>query len=104
MCIRDRIFTGMFGAAGVSLSTLVMTIVVLIFGEIMPKSYAKQHAESVSMRVAYILDFIMKLLPPIIFLFVKLQSIFKKKGESEPTVTEEELSLIHISYAALRLL
>lgn len=88
------IFTGMFGAAGVSLSTLVMTIVVLIFGEIMPKSYAKQHAESVSMRVAYILDFIMKLLTPIIFLFVKLQSIFKKKGESEPTVTEEELKYI----------
>lgn len=88
------IFTGMFGAAGVSLSTLVMTIVVLIFGEIMPKSYAKQHAESVSIRVAYILDFIMKLLTPIIFLFVKLQSIFKKKGESEPTVTEEELKYI----------
>ena len=39
-------FTEHFGSAGAAISTIVMTILVLTFGEVLPKSYAKSHADS----------------------------------------------------------
>lgn len=42
------LFTGIFGEKGVGISTAVMTITVLIFGEILPKSLAKENSESFS--------------------------------------------------------
>ena len=63
-----------FGDAGVSLSTAVMTIVILIFGEISPKSIAKETPEKFAMAVAGVIGFIQTLLTPINFLF----SLWKK--------------------------
>ena len=63
-----------FGDAGVSLSTAVMTIVILIFGEISPKSIAKETPEKFAMAVADVIGFIQTLLTPINFLF----SLWKK--------------------------
>ena len=40
------IFTTLLGPSGVAVATAVMTVLVLIFGEILPKSFAKQNAES----------------------------------------------------------
>ncbi len=88
------VFTAKFGPQSVAASTLVMTVLVLIFGEILPKSFAKDYAERVCLVMAYPLNALMTVMTPFIWLFTKLKSVLvrifgsKKKA---PTVTEEEL-------------
>ena len=85
-----------FGDTGVSLSTAVMTVVILIFGEISPKSIAKESPEKFAMAVAGVIGFIQTLLTPINFLF----SLWKKllsmlfKVENDDSMTQEELLTI----------
>ena len=94
--IGTVIFTKMMGPAGAAVSTVVMTVLVLIFGEILPKSYAKQNSEKVTMNFSAPLNVIMVVLTPLVWIFTKLQSIVKsKKGEEDtPSVTQEELKFI----------
>lgn len=91
------LFTNLMGASGVAVSTAVMTVVVLTFGEILPKSMAKQHAESYALGTSGILSFLCWLLTPISFIFIQLQKLtsklFKAK-DSGPSVTEDELKYI----------
>ena len=94
--IGTVIFTKLFGVAGAAISTVVMTVVVLIFGEILPKSYAKENSEKVTMSFAAPLNAVMVVLTPLVWIFTKLQSLVKsKKGEEDaPSVTQEELKFI----------
>ena len=89
-------FTGLLGDAGVGISTIVMTVFVLIFGEVVPKSLAKQHPESVAMFSAGIMLFLMKLFLPLVWVLQGIVKQFSKKlgGKTQPTVTEEELKYI----------
>ena len=77
-------------------STAVVTLIVLIFGEIMPKSFAKRHAEGFAMKTSYILSFLNILFFPLNFLFNGLSRIISKteKEDVTPTVTEDELETI----------
>lgn len=76
-------------------STAVMTIVVLIFGEILPKSIAKEKAETTVLRFAGILYFLMKILYPVVIIFIGIKKILFRNIKSEqPTVTETELENI----------
>ncbi len=54
-----------FGQAGVVYATLVMTMMVLIFAEVLPKTYALHHAETMSMRIAPIVRIVIILFSPI---------------------------------------
>ncbi len=76
-------------------STAVMTIVVLIFGEILPKSIAKEKAETTVLRFAGILFLLMKILYPVVIVFIGLKKLmFKNVKNEQPTVTESELESI----------
>lgn len=76
-------------------STAVMTIIVLIFGEILPKSIAKEKAETLALRFASPLYLIMKVLYPIVIIFIGIKKmLFKNHKNSQPTVTESELETI----------
>lgn len=90
------VFVRYLGDMGVSLSTAAMTILVLIFGEISPKSMAKEHAEGFALFAAPFLKILTTVLRPINFLFAQwkklLLKIFKKKDESK--ITQEELMII----------
>lgn len=55
----------LFGEAGVAYATIAMTILVLIFGEILPKSYAFRHANNLALRVAKPVDFLATLFAPV---------------------------------------
>ena len=85
-----------FGDAGVSLSTAVMTIVILIFGEISPKSIAKETPEKFAMAVAGVIGFIQTLLTPINFLFSLWNKLLSMmfKVENDDSMTQEELLTI----------
>lgn len=91
------IFTEKFGSGSVGIATAVMTVLVLIFGEIIPKSLAKENSESFSLFMALPLKIAMTLLSPLIFFFTLIKNgvarLIGKKG-SEPSVTEEELKYI----------
>lgn len=90
------LFTKHFGDLGVTLSTAVMTVVVLIFGEISPKSLAKESPDRFAMFAAPPLRFLMALLTPLNFLFSQwkklLSRLFQRKEETG--MTEEELITI----------
>jgi len=78
------------------LNTVVMTIIILIFGEILPKSLAKNNPEGYALKISGFLFFLMKVLTPITFLFGLMQKAANKKSKLElnPTVTEDELESI----------
>ena len=91
--VSTVLVTTLFGSGAVGISTAVTTVLVLIFGEILPKSYAKENAERLSLFFAGPLSFLIILFKPIIFIFNKLASILKN-GKVEPSVTEDELKYI----------
>lgn len=90
------LFIGIFvnnESLATTMSTIVLTVVILIFGEISPKSIAKEHPESFAMFSAPIIKAIMVVFTPLNFLFKlwkKLLSRIFKAGE-EAGITEEEL-------------
>ena len=92
--IATVLFTRALGeGAGPTVSTIVMTVLVLIFGEVGPKSLAKEVPESFAMKVAPVVRVLMVLLKPVNFLFGKfkagLQRLFKVHGDR--AVTDSEL-------------
>ncbi len=91
--IATALFVFYFPKNGVALSTVVMTVVVLIFGEVSPKSIAKEMPESFAMFSAPYINFICKVLTPITVLFVWLKEILAKiiGVESDRTITDDEL-------------
>ena len=76
------------------LNTVIMTIIILIFGEIIPKAFAKQNPEKFALRFSGILFVIMKILFPITYVFNKLQKGVVKADNNNPTITEDELESI----------
>lgn len=77
-------------------NTIIMTILVLIFGEIMPKCLAKENAEKIALRYAGTLYFLMKVLYPMVACFMGIRKLFTKniKIEDTPTVAGSELDTI----------
>ena len=92
--IGTIIFTQMLGAErGATVSTIVLTIVVLIFGEVSPKSLAKEMPETVATAVAPALSLLMVVFTPLTWLFSqwkRLLNHFVHSSESD-TITEGEL-------------
>lgn len=94
--IATVLFMQLIGDSGASVATIVVTVVVLIFGEISPKSLAKESADRFAELCAPVLRFLMLLLTPLNFLFAqwkKLLRIVFKTGAAHG-VTEEELLTI----------
>jgi CBS domain containing-hemolysin-like protein len=98
-------FTGIFGGISdestrqtvVSLmNTGVMTIIILIFGEIIPKSLAKSHAEKYALRMSRFIFILIKVMMPLTFLFIKLNRKVTTRISSDRkvSVTESDLETI----------
>lgn len=87
------IFVSYWGDLGVTLSTAVMTILVLIFGEIAPKSIAKKIPEKFAMTMTPMLQFFIWILYPLAIIFSGIQKLINKsfKEEDGPSITEDEL-------------
>ncbi len=90
------IFMQYYGDMGATLSTVVMTLVILIFGEISPKSMAKEAPETFSMFSAPILKFFMFLLAPINFIFSLWKKLLSKiiKVDEDRKMTQDELMVL----------
>ena len=64
--LATALFTRMFGESGVALATLVMTLLVLIFAEVLPKTYAITNAEKTAARVSPVITVVIFLFSPIV--------------------------------------
>lgn len=97
--IGTLIFSNLMGdgPAAVTASTVVMTVVVLIFGEVLPKSMAKENAEQFSLSVTPVLSAIIFILTPFTAMLVGLKKVVTRwfrNDRKNPSVTEEELKYI----------
>ena len=84
------------GNAYIAVGTGILTLLVLLCGEILPKTAAKAHAESISLAYAFIIDKLMWILTPVIFLVNKLSGFLMKLLHIDPnakldSMTETEL-------------
>ena len=89
-----KIFNG--SESAVAVSTAIMTVLVLIFGEITPKSIAKQKSEQVALKVSKPVQFCVTVFKPFVAMFTAISSVFIRlfggdPKATEPFITEEEL-------------
>jgi putative hemolysin len=76
-------------------NTFVMTTIILIFGEIIPKSMAKKHSDVLALKISGFLYIIIKVLRPITAIFILIKSWFiKPDNRVTISVTEDELETI----------
>lgn len=79
------------------LSTLIITVLVIIFGETMPKIMSKRNSTSTAVKNASFVNFLMIVFKPIIWVVVKLIELLTKplKGEAEEATQEEGVEELH---------
>ena len=88
-----------FGDIGSGIATGVLTIVILIFGEVSPKTMATIKADSLALAIAGIIDLLMFVLTPVIFIINKLASgvlslLRVNPSETDKAMTEDEIRTI----------
>jgi CBS domain containing-hemolysin-like protein len=83
----------LFGSQSLALVTAILTFLILLFGEIMPKSFAQKHAVSIAKTLAYPFLILEYILWPIIIFFEFIIKLFMKLGGDKKitSITEEEL-------------
>ena len=89
----------LFGNTGAGIATGILTFLILIFGEVTPKTMATIKADSMSLTVAAPIGFLMKILTPVIFIIYKLSLglmflLHVNIKDAQKKMTEEELRTI----------
>ena len=94
--IGTLLFVSLYGDIGATISTVVVTAVVLIFGEITPKSIAKDFPEKFAIFSAPLINLLIYLLTPLNFLFSQWKKLVSKalKTDDEEKMSQEELLLL----------
>ena len=92
-------FTNLFGAKGAIISTIVLTLTILIFGEVTPKNIASSASEKVALRVAKPIKFFDFILKPMSFFLQAITNfltriIIGENAQKGDIVTEEDLKTI----------
>lgn len=87
------LFIRLYGSYGPTISTVVTTVIVLVFGEISPKNLAKESSEKFAMFATPATRFFMVLFAPLNWLFGQLKVLLSKlfKISSDDGITEEEI-------------
>lgn len=102
--IATSLFMDIFGASGVPIATAIMTILVLVFGEITPKSIATNNPEKVSIFVLKMISFTLFIFKPFVYLLDKVRNfifkIFKiDSADDNDSITEEAIrTLVEVSH------
>ncbi|XOQ53340.1 MAG: Hemolysin, contains CBS domains [Succiniclasticum sp.] len=95
--IATVVFIQFLGSKGVTVSTIVTTVVILIFGEISPKSLAKEFPEKVLLFSCRILLILTRLFTPVNFFFRQLKKALSRSiagKKAAPAITEAELKVM----------
>ncbi|SKC54723.1 Mg2+ and Co2+ transporter CorB, contains DUF21, CBS pair, and CorC-HlyC domains [[Eubacterium] yurii] len=97
--IATIITTSRFSNAGLGISVGLTTLVILIFGEITPKNLALKNSESISLFVAPIILFLVRIFTPILFILNNISNLLsallgQRNDDKKPTITQDELKTI----------
>ena len=102
--LMTTFITNLFGSWAVGIGTGILTIIVLIFGEIVPKTAATIQAEKMALRYAKVIYFLTKLLTPVIAVLNVISSVIMKimridAKKPRLQITEDELlTLVEVSH------
>lgn len=102
--IATALFVKSLNSYGVPIATFIMTVLVLIFGEITPKSISTNNPEKIALLVARFISVMMTLLSPIVYVLNVIRKlIFKifniEENEGQPVITEEDLkTYVNVSH------
>jgi len=110
LCLR------LFGDSGVLIGSIVLTMIVLIFAEVTPKTFAANYSEKVALPSSIILKFLQKLLYPLVWIvnffsnsLLKMFGVEEKKSDDDlspeelKSVLENSGDLIHVKYQEMLL-
>jgi len=94
--LTTALFIRLFGDRGIGFATLLMTVLILIFAEITPKTLAAQHSEKMSLMFAKPVAFSVAVLNPITFILTTIANLFirllgGKTDYKQPFITQDEL-------------
>lgn len=94
--LAAAVSTAYMGASGLALATVLTTVIILIFGEIIPKDLAKDQPEKYAMKSARLLSVLVLLFIPFTFLFRIVKKAMGRYASKMPprSATEEELMLM----------
>ena len=89
--LATAVLYDLFGVSGIFYATMIMTIVIVIFAEILPKTYSLGKPNRTALQIAPIIFYLSKLLYPIIFLInLIVKKIFLKKKKEDDKFTDEQ--------------
>jgi gliding motility-associated protein GldE len=87
-----------FGSKGVGIATGVMTLLILLFGEVTPKGFAIRNAENISLSIAHPMEFLVKALYPVVRILTAMtKPVIRRFGGEfrfSPYVTEDEIKML----------
>lgn len=86
-----------FGNSGAAIATGATTLLVLTFGEIIPKCFGKEVSDKIAMYTAGFMKFLVYALLPLVYFFTAIKSVVLKIAhvkKDQPSVTEDELKYI----------
>ena len=87
----------LYGEGSVIIASIILTIVILIFAENTPKTFAAKNPEKVALPASWLLEIIIKIFKPVIFLIsltsTSILKIFGLKSESKENLNSEELRM-----------
>jgi len=96
--LATAVFVSTFGQKGILYATIAMTVVVVLLAEILPKTIAVAHAESIACKVAGSLQWIVRLLSPLIWLLMGIihvmQRMLNVPEKSDNDMTHQDLATI----------
>ncbi len=94
--VATLFFVALIGDGGATVSTVIITVIVLIFGEISPKSLAKEAPESFAMFAAPVVQLLMAVLTPVNWLFAQWKKLLSRlfRVQDDRRVTEAELLML----------
>lgn len=102
--LATSVLIGLAGEAGVVYATVIMTVLVLIFAEVLPKTYAISHADRAALAVAPAVNLVVAVLSPlsravelVVSLMLRLFGADKGKREALVSATEELRGVIELS-------
>ena len=90
------LFTNLYGGNGVAISSAVMTLVIMIIGEILPKTMAKHNPEKFAVSVTPILRILVFLFTPLTFIFHLLERLVSRfyEDNSETYSNDEIITMV----------
>ena len=87
----------LYGEGSVIIASIILTIVILIFAENTPKTFAAKNPEKIALPASWLLELVIKLFKPVIFLIslisISILKIFGLKSESSDNLNSDELRM-----------